>query len=66
MAKPDLQEVRVNPRTGALRTLKGKLGLGQSRLDQLGDHANDSAAATAGVPIGGLYRTGSTLKVRVA
>jgi len=29
------------------------------------DFANDAAAATGGVPIGGIYRTGSALKVRV-
>jgi hypothetical protein len=28
--------------------------------------ANDAAAAAAGVPVGGLYRTGSALMVRVA
>jgi hypothetical protein len=32
----------------------------------LGDHADDTAAASGGVAIGGLYRTGSALKVRVA
>ncbi len=32
----------------------------------LGDYANDAAAATAGVPIDGLYRTASVVKVRVA
>jgi len=31
----------------------------------LGDYLDDSAAASAGVPVGGLYRTGSTLKTRV-
>jgi hypothetical protein len=66
MAKPDLQQVRINPSTGALKTLKGKLGLAESRLDQLTDAADDAAAASAGVPVGGLYRTTSTLKVRVA
>lgn len=35
-------------------------------LDSLPAHADDSAAESGGVPIGGLYRTGSTLKVRVA
>jgi hypothetical protein len=28
--------------------------------------ANDTAAATAGVPVGGIYRNGSVLQVRVA
>jgi hypothetical protein len=30
------------------------------------DHADDTAAASGGVPVKGLYRTGSTLKIRVA
>jgi len=30
------------------------------------DCANDAAAATAGVPVGGMYRTGTTPKVRAA
>lgn len=30
------------------------------------DYADDTAAASGGVPVKGLYRTGSTLKVRVA
>lgn len=36
------------------------------RYDNLVDAANDTAAATAGVGIGQLYRTGSILKVRVS
>lgn len=32
----------------------------------LGDYADDVAASAAGVAVGSLYRTGSTLKVRVA
>ena len=42
--------------------------LGQSETQTLqvyGDYADDTAAATAGVPVGGYYRTGSVLKVRV-
>jgi hypothetical protein len=35
-------------------------------LNTLPDHADDSAAASGGVPIGGLYRSTSTLKVRVS
>jgi len=30
------------------------------------EYANDGAAATGGVPIGGLYKTSGTVKVRVA
>lgn len=29
------------------------------------NYADDAAAAVGGVPVGGLYRTGSILKVRV-
>ena len=32
----------------------------------IGNYADDAAAAAAGVPINGLYRTGSTVMVRVA
>lgn len=32
----------------------------------LGNYANDGAAATGGVPVGGLYRNGSVLMVRVS
>jgi hypothetical protein len=35
-------------------------------LNNLGDFADDAAAAVGLVPIGGLYRTTSTIKVRVA
>lgn len=32
----------------------------------LPNYANDSAAATGGVPVGGLYRNGSVVQVRVS
>lgn len=32
----------------------------------LEDYADDTAAAAGGVPVNGLYRTGSTIKVRVS
>ena len=35
-------------------------------LNELPDHANDGAAATGGVPVGGLYRNGSVIQVRVS
>ncbi len=66
MAKPDLQPVFARPSDGQLKQLKGKLGLAVSSLDQLPAHADDSAADTAGLAIGELYRTGSVVKVRVA
>lgn len=59
------------PRTGTLATTAGaeefrNKTLVQPRVSQLGDHLDDAAAAVAGVPIGAMYRTGSTLKLRVA
>ncbi len=35
-------------------------------VDALGNYANDTAAAAGGVPIGGLYRNGSAVMIRVA
>lgn len=35
-------------------------------LATLGNFANDAAAATGNVPVGGLYRNGSVLMIRVA
>jgi hypothetical protein len=32
----------------------------------LGDYANDAAAAAGSVPVGGIYRNGSVLQVRVS
>lgn len=31
----------------------------------LGNYANDASAASGGVPVGGLYRNGSVLMIRV-
>lgn len=36
------------------------------KISSLTNAADDSAAATAGVPVNGLYRDGSTLKIRVS
>ena len=47
-----------------VETLANKT-LAAPKLSGLGDYADDAAAATGGVPVGGVYRTGSTLKVRV-
>ena len=35
-------------------------------LTPAGNYTDDTAAAAAGVPVGGLYRTGSILKIRVS
>jgi hypothetical protein len=37
-----------------------------SGLNTLPSYANDAAAAAGGVPVGGMYRNGSVLMVRVA
>lgn len=61
----------VLPLTGLLatisnfETLRNKT-LAAPKLDELADAVDDAAAATANVPVGGVYRTGSDLKVRVA
>lgn len=48
-----------NPETLANKTLSAP------KLTGLGDYADDTAAAAGGVAVGGVYRTGSALKVRV-
>lgn len=53
------------PLTGG--ALSGRLTLPSMTLTPLpANAANDAAAATAGVPVGGVYRNGSVLMVRVA
>lgn len=59
------------PTTGRLATtdqpeMLTQKTLNAPRLSGLGDYADDAAAAAASVPVGGIYRTGSALKVRVA
>lgn len=41
-------------------------GLERFSLPNLADYADDTAAATGGVAVGGFYRTGSVIKVRVS
>lgn len=58
------------PLSGTLATLAGAETLSSKTLSapkvsEIGDYADDTAAAAAGVPVGGVYRTGSALKVRV-
>lgn len=54
---------------GVARTVNGTTSVAFSRIDFTGlrEFADDTAAAAAtpAVPVGGLYRTGSVLKVRV-
>ena len=66
MAKPDLQPVYVKPSDGQLKALKGKLGLDNSQLNNLPNYNDDAAAEAGGLAIGDMYRTTSTIKVRVA
>ena len=63
MAKPDLQAVYVDPTDGDLRRLDGKLGLKVATAN-LVDAADDNAAATAGVPVGGLYHNDGAVRFR--
>ena len=49
-----------------LTALSGKVNVnGQLVLPGLGDYVDDAAAATGGVPVNGVYRTGNVLKIRV-
>jgi len=50
-----------------LRGMAESLNLLAARANNVPvDAANDAAAAAAGVPVGGLYKNGSVLMVRVA
>lgn len=40
--------------------------LSAPKITGLGDYANDAAAAAAGIPVGGVYRTASALMIRAA
>lgn len=51
---------RDQPETLSGKTLKAPL------LSAIGEYSDDTAAAAGGVPVGGVYRTGSALMVRVA
>lgn len=57
------------PSDGTIIDAKVALGAGiaASKISfaGLGNYANDAAAASAGVPIGSIYRNGSILQVRV-
>ncbi len=61
----------VLPLTGTLATLANPETLSNKtlaapKLDGVANYADDAAAAAGGVPIGGVYRTASALKIRVA
>lgn len=63
-----LEELYYVGADGVARTVNGTTSVAFSRIDFTGlrEFADDSAAASASpaVPVGGLYRTGSVLKVR--
>lgn len=59
------------PQSGLLATTAGAEALSNKALvapvlQGLGDYANDGAAATGGVPIGGVYHDSGALRVRLA
>ena len=54
----------MTPRLGLMETNWYDFFRETTRPQTLGDYANDAAAAAGGVPLYGLYRTGSTVKVR--
>lgn len=59
------------PLSGRLATTEGpetltNKTLATPKVSGLGDYADDTAAAAGGVPVTGLYRTGSAVKVRVS
>lgn len=68
MAKPDLQQVYVDPRDGQPKRLKGKLGLAQA-LDNVIVATSEGNAITAGLEVGGIWVDSSdnnTVKFRVS
>lgn len=65
------QTTLVLPPMGTLATVSGQETLRNKVMEApvlsgIKAAVNDAAAATAGVPVGGMYRDGSALKVRVA
>lgn len=59
--------IQVSPTTGniTISQLTGNLLLEIPNAG-IADYADDAAAAVAGIGVGTLYRTGSTLKIRIA
>jgi len=60
------------PQTGTatldrwLNLLHKKVNAPVVTVGSLGNYADDTAAAAGGIPVGGLYRNGSVVMVRVA
>jgi len=62
----DDQSVPMNYWQGYLTSLDAYVrGLGGGNVGPLVNAANDSAAAAAGVKIGGLYQTAGAVKIRL-
>lgn len=66
-AKLMVQNAALKAITGIDVVVSGEVLMdGGVQLPGLGDYVDDAAAATGGVPVNGVYRTGSTLKIRVS
>ena len=65
---PRLVSGAVNASGRAVALLQASVAALQTATDWslLADYADDAAAATGGVAVGDLYRTGSVIKVRVS
>lgn len=59
--KATVAQTRASPTFTGTVTLPAAIAIGT-----LTDYADDAAAATGGLAVGRLYRTGSIIKVRVA
>lgn len=66
----NVPDVGIQSVGGSGTALQGSLnfscGKVQFSVTAFGDYANDAAAAAAGVPVGGLYRNGSVVQIRVS
>ena len=63
---PTIGGALTGPLSGTALTLSGLLALASAKFSTLPtDAVDDTAAATAGVAVGGVYRNGSVLMVRV-
>jgi hypothetical protein len=52
---------------GLVREIEKAIRDGQAQFENLPpEYADDAAAATGGVPINGIYRSGSAIKIRAS
>ena len=64
--KLQVQNATLKGLTGVDVVVNGTAEIGQGlNLPGLGDYVDDAAAATGGVPVNGVYRTGNVLKIRI-